>query len=405
LADAQARVAASPDTSKAGGTKRIRLRIDVPGYLPHEASRLAQMLAVPLADPPEELGTSPMPKDFAENVFMEITRRDDIGGDLLAPVTARGGVGTASYALVPHVQPRDIVIHYDSRQEAIIAVSVAASFAEPAPIFWVSRGGYARRAGARPRWLQGLRVALDHYQRLDTPVTLTDIRAHRDALLELRDQMQARAGGHPIYFPWIPYRETLRTFQSYLVKMPDEAILLFPQLEKAVTEARTRMLVPVSPVQQVEKAVDDAAGKVARRGRGQGFQVDQEAKVAVEAYAMNMATEFYNGEAWSVEDVHGRESYDLVCRRGGEVRRVEVKGTATDGAEVILTPNEVSHARENPNIALFVLSNVRVERAEDGTVTATGGVAHRYDPWHLAEGTLTPIGFRYQVPTKATGNA
>jgi hypothetical protein len=32
-----------------------------------------------------------------ENVFMEITRRKDIGADLNAPLAARGGVATASY--------------------------------------------------------------------------------------------------------------------------------------------------------------------------------------------------------------------------------------------------------------------------------------------------------------------
>ena len=55
-------------------------------------------------------------------------------------------------------------------------------------------------------------------------MTLEDIRRHRDDLLTVREQIQARAGSQPIYFPWIPYRETLRTFQSYLVKMPREAI-------------------------------------------------------------------------------------------------------------------------------------------------------------------------------------
>ena len=81
------------------------------------------------------------------------------------------------------------------------------------------------------------------------------------------------------------------------------------------------------------------------------------------------------------------------------MKHVEVKGTTTDGAEVILTPNEVRHARDNPCTALFVLSNITVERAEDGTVTATGGKQHLFDPWHLDDGTLTPLGFRYQVPT------
>ena len=65
---------------------------------------------------------------------------------------------------------------------------------------------------------------------------------------------------------------------------------------------------------------------------------------------------------------------------------------------VLLTPNEVRHARENPYAALFVLSNVEVESAEYGTINVTGGVRHLNDPWHIQDGTLIPLGFRYQVP-------
>jgi len=217
--------------------------------------------------------------------------------------------------------------------------------------------------------------------------------------MALRGQIQARAGGQPIYFPWNPYRDTLRTFQSYLVKLPQEAIDLFAQLRQAVNHAEGRSSVRAeeSPADQAEAAIEDAAGKVARRGRGQGFQLDQETKVAVEAHAMNAATAFYASD-WDVEDVHGRESYDLVCRRGNEIKHVEVKCTTTDGAEVILTPNEVDHAREMADVALFIVSNVVVERDDDGTVTATGGNCHRYDPWHIDDGTLKPLGFKYRVP-------
>jgi len=38
--------------------------------------------------------------------------------------------------------------------------------------------------------------------------------------------------------------------------------------------------------------------------RWQGFQLDQDVKVAVEASAMKTVTELYS-EAWTVEDVHG----------------------------------------------------------------------------------------------------
>jgi hypothetical protein len=61
--------------------------------------------------------------------------------------------------------------------------------------------------------------------------------------------------------------------------------------------------------------------------------------------------------------------------------------------------------RADPCTALFVLSNITVERAGDGTVTATGGKQHLYDPWRLDDGTLIPLGFRYQVPAVRSGEA
>jgi hypothetical protein len=400
LGTAQAKIAQAPNATKGGNsTKRIRLRLDVPGFRTGEAARLAQTLAVPSLQRADSRAGYSLQREAGEDVWMEITRREDIGADLKAPSSARGGVTTASYALVPLVRPGDVVIHYDSRQEAIAGVSVATGVAEPAPIYWVARGSYARRAGERPRWLPGIRVPLGQYRALDASVTLAEIRARKDALLALRTKIQARAGREPIYFPWIPYQDTIRTFQSYLVKMPQEAISLFPQLRTAVDQARARStsFVAASPIEQAKVAVEQAAGKAASKNRGQGFLLDQEVKVAVETRAMNAATEFYTA-SWNVEDVHGNHSYDLVCRRGDEVVHVEVKGTTTDGAEVILTPNEVKHAREYRHTVLFVLSEIKVERAEDGTVAARGGVPHRYDPWNLDEGTLTPVGFRYQVP-------
>jgi hypothetical protein len=407
LGTAQAKIAQALDATKGGNsTKRIRLRVDVPGFRLGDADRLAQTLAAPVAQGDEKRPGYWWERNAGENLWMEITRRDDIGADLKAPSVARGGVVTASYALVPLVQPGDIVVHYDSRQEAVVGVSVAFSSAEPAPIYWVARGSYARRASEQPRWLPGIRVSLDQHRQLEPPVTLAEIRRHKEALLALRRRIQADASGQPIYFPWIPYQDTLRTFQSYLVKMPREAIRLFPQLSEAVGEAEGQApgLVLTSPAEQAEEAVKDAAGKVARRGRGQGFQLDQEVKVAVEALAMNMATEFYS-KTWDVEDVHGTKSYDLICRRGDEVKHVEVKGTTTDGAEVILTPNEVRHAREYSCTALFVVSDITVGPAEDGTVIVAGGKQHLCDPWRLDDGMLTPLGFRYQVPVMSSGDA
>jgi hypothetical protein len=284
LGTAQAKIAQAPDAIKGGNsTKRIRLRLDIPGFGLGHAAWLAQTLAAPVGQGAEKKPGYWWEHDAGEDVWMEITRRDDIGADLKAPSAARGGVATASYVLVPLVRPYDVVVHYDSRQEAIVGVSVASSAAEPAPIYWVARGSYARRAGEKARWLPGIRVALGQYRQLELPVTLAEIRAHKEALLALRRRIQAGASGQPIYFPWIPYQDTVRTFQSYLVKMPREAIHLFPLLRAVVDQAKNQVpgLVLASPTEQAEEAVKDAAGKVARRGRGQGFQLDQEDRKSV----------------------------------------------------------------------------------------------------------------------------
>lgn len=95
----------------------------------------------------------------------------------------------------------------------------------------------------------------------------------KDALLALRQRIQAGASGQPIYFPWIPYQDTLRTSQSYLVKMPRGTFSLFPELRSMVdpVEAQPSELVMASPTEQAEEAMQDAAGKVARRGQRSGI--------------------------------------------------------------------------------------------------------------------------------------
>ena len=185
---------------------------------------------------------------------------------------------------------------------------------------------------------------------------------------------------------------------------PGDAAQLAERLATPIAETTEHEL-RYSPLEQAEEAVQDAAGKSVRRGKGQGFQRNQEVKAKVEARAMDMAAEFYARKGWTVQDVHLAESYDLLCLRNSEVRHVEVKGTTEDGAIVLLTPNEVRHARENPYTALFVLGRVKVEPAEDGTINVTGGVRRLNDPWHIDDGTLTPLGFKYQVPTEQADDA
>ena len=121
----------------------------------------------------------------------------------------------------------------------------------------VSRREYARRAGEQPRWLPGIRVPLGHYHELRPQLTLAEIKTQKAALLELREQLQARVRGQALYFPWNPYRDTIRTYQSYLAKVPQAAVSLFPQPRGAVDQAASRSagIAGSSPAEQAADAV------------------------------------------------------------------------------------------------------------------------------------------------------
>jgi hypothetical protein len=337
--------------------------------------------------------------DPRENLFMEVTKRSDIGVDLKAPVAARGGGATPGYALVRAVNPGDVVVHYDSPQEQIVGASLVTGEAEPAPLMWVARGTSARRAGEQARWLAGIRVPLDNYVPVSPPVSLDDIRQHQDELLLIRDEIESRHRG-AVFFPWTPYGDgPIRTWQSYLVKLPQAAVDLFPLLRVAVdaVSASQTATLDLSPeVDDAESRVADVAGK-SRLRSGQGYQLDQAVKTAVEVYAMNAAIRYWSQHG-EVEDVHGNESYDLRCTVAGQEKHIEVKGTTTIGDEVILTPNEVAHARTHPHLCLFVVSEILVLRHSDGQIETTGGSVWMVDPWLIDTGYLKPVGYRHGVP-------
>ncbi|MGY1640828.1 DUF3883 domain-containing protein [Geodermatophilus sp. SYSU D00703] len=126
----------------------------------------------------------------------------------------------------------------------------------------------------------------------------------------------------------------------------------------------------------------------ARRHRGQGAMPDAAVRIAVEQLAMRRATQHYKSQGWEVEDVSANRSYDLHCRRDGDVRHVEVKGTTTAGDHVLLTPNEVALAVASPsNAALYVVSGIQLISKPGQPVSASGAF-----PCCSTRGRWTPTG-------------
>ena len=157
LGTAQAKIAQAPDATKGGNsTKRIRLHVDVPGFSPGDADRLAQALAAPVVLSAENRAGYWWERVAGESMWMEITRRDDIGADLKAPSAARGGVATGSYVLVPLVQPGDVVVQNDT-----VRRPSSGSAWPPAPLSQHRFTGWRAEAtpGARASSRAGCRVS------------------------------------------------------------------------------------------------------------------------------------------------------------------------------------------------------------------------------------------------------
>src|SRR5579871_2394051 len=115
--------------------------------------------------------------------------------------------------------------------------------------------------------------------------------------------------------------------------------------------------------------ITDAAAAIAQRAgqlsSSQGFHVSAEERQAIDRYAMAHAEQYFLALDWDgVQNVSARACYDLHCTRSnGDELHVEVKGTQSDGSQILLTRNEVAHAHSQfPNTALYILAELKIDR-------------------------------------------
>jgi hypothetical protein len=235
---------------------------------------------------------------------------------------------------------------------------------------------------------------IDGFSVLDSPIDRAAILSRTEAILAVRDVLKSKTS-EPLYFPFAPYRDGVRAYQSYLAKFPRELLAVFPELSPPLLGLLETGETPsLSEADEAEQHVAELAGK---RRSGQGRRVDPLVRAAIEAHAMNAAYAHFSAFG-TVEDKSSTESYDFAVRIDGIEWHVEVKGTSTDGNSVLLTPNEVKHARTYPYVALFVLSNIEVGGASE-ELTACGGTPLVLHPWVMDERSLLPTGFEYTIST------
>jgi hypothetical protein len=148
-----------------------------------------------------------------------------------------------------------------------------------------------------------------------------------------------------------------------------------------------------TPEADAEQEIAAATEKALARSKGQGFARTPKERKAIENRAMEVAKRYFGKKGFDVEDVSARRPYDLLCRRGNAELHIEVKGTTTDGATIVLTKNEVRHARSGKNwCALFVLHSIRLKKQK-----ASGGKKVILDPWRLRQEYLTPVSYTYRL--------
>jgi MrcB-like, N-terminal domain/Domain of unknown function (DUF3883) len=150
----------------------------------------------------------------------------------------------------------------------------------------------------------------------------------------------------------------------------------------------------VPEVVEAEETAQSAAGKP--RPPRAGFRQNKEERDLIERHAEDMAADHYAAQGWNVEK-KGRP-FDLKLSRGEEQITVEVKGTTSKGAAVVLTRNEVEHHKEAfPHHALVIVRNIELDRST-APPTVSGGELFERQPWKIDDGALTIVSYTYEIP-------
>ena len=120
----------------------------------------------------------------------------------------------------------------------------------------------------------------------------------------------------------------------------------------------------------------------------------------IEQHAVTLTMQHFESESmgYVVEDVGKTESYDLRATKAGFVVKVEVKGTTSNGSEIVLTRNEVDvHKNDYPANALAIVRYIQLHRHNGEPPTASGGELVLAMPWTVDDDRLAPIAYRYST--------
>jgi hypothetical protein len=125
-----------------------------------------------------------------------------------------------------------------------------------------------------------------------------------------------------------------------------------------------------------------------------GYITNSELKTAIEKYAMLTAENYYKELNYEILDTSRGNPYDLLVFKDKEKICIEVKGTQTVGSKVILTKNEVVHAKKEKTL-LFIVHSV-INEKKNGKYIISGGKKKILKLEITKENTM-PISYYYVV--------
>jgi hypothetical protein len=326
-----------------------------------------------------------------ERFWLEITDREDLGGDLHAPKRDQSGRETWSYELVRYVRDGDVVLHWwkqAGHQPAIVGYSRAVGSVSTSTITWQAHGTYGQGLGhslTGPSW----RIPLADYTELEDPIGLERLRELEPSLRSVKDAMALQTPG-ALYFPFaFSDKRPLRTTQGYLVKMPVAVLFAIPELAFVAFG---------DPFPNARSGSNDPGIAPVRRITNQGRQLDVADRKVVERHAVDWSMEYLSSLGYEVEDVGHLGPFDILATDGEEEIRVEVKGSTGSVTTVELTEGEVRQTEGDWVSVLIVIDEIKLTRGVGGQRSTSGGRPRVWWSWEPESSRLSPIRYRYVLP-------
>jgi hypothetical protein len=242
-------------------------------------------------------------------------------------------------------------------------------------------GDGARSAEEQPGWW----APLKDFRALKQPVGLDALNEHRAEIAVVHQELHDRHG-KPLYLALALYQSGGRGVevgQGYLFKWPAALNPLFVGLREVGQLTAGSPLEPAGPPPRL-------GGRPRRRV--------QVLNRAVERHAMAVATAWYQGLGYAVEDVSSRRAWDLEAAKHGELRRVEVKGSRAARDAVDLTINEVTNAHSWSSTDLIVVDQIRLDVGANGVITSYGGRVRCWQNWVPDDHSWLPVVVSHLLP-------